>query len=60
VGSPGPAKTPIAHIAYTAGQSDIAAADLARNKTHNNAVKAFAEEMVRDWFLGKSKFPMAP
>jgi putative membrane protein len=38
----------IAHIAYTAGQIDIAAADLALNKTHNNAVKAFADEMVRD------------
>jgi putative membrane protein len=38
----------IAHIAYTAGQIDIAAADLALNKTHNKAVKAFAEEMVRD------------
>ena len=38
----------IAHIAYTAGQSDIAAADLALNKTHNDTVKAFAEEMVRD------------
>jgi putative membrane protein len=38
----------IAHIAYTAGQIDIAAANLALNKTHNNAVKAFADEMVRD------------
>jgi putative membrane protein len=38
----------IAHIAYTAGQSDIAAADLALNKTRNNTVKAFADEMVRD------------
>jgi putative membrane protein len=38
----------IAHIAYTAGQSDIAAADLALNKTQNNTVKAFADEMVRD------------
>ena len=55
-----PTDPQIAHIAYTAGQIDIAAADLALNKTHNKAVKAFAEEMVRDWFLGKSKFPMAP
>jgi putative membrane protein len=38
----------IAHIAYTAGQIEIAAADLALNKTHNNAVKAFANEMVLD------------
>jgi putative membrane protein len=43
-----PTDPQIAHIAYTAGLSDIAAADLALNKTHNNAVKAFAEEMVRD------------
>ena len=43
-----PTEPQIAHIAYTAGQIDIAAADLALNKTHNKAVKAFAEEMVRD------------
>jgi len=43
-----PTDPQIAHIAYTAGQIDIAAADLALNKTHNKAVKAFAEEMVRD------------
>jgi len=38
----------IAHIAYMAGQSDIAAADLALNKTQNNAVKTFADAMVQD------------
>jgi putative membrane protein len=38
----------IAHIAYTAGQIDIRAADLALKKTQNNAVKTFADEMVRD------------
>src|ERR1700730_6158077 len=43
-----PTDPQIAHIAYTAGQIDIDAADLALNKTHNKAVKAFAEEMVRD------------
>jgi putative membrane protein len=43
-----PTDPQIAHIAYTAGQSDIAAANLALNKTHNNAVKAFADEMVQD------------
>ena len=43
-----PTDPQIAHIAYTAGQIDIAAADLALKKTHNNAVKAFADAMVRD------------
>ena len=38
----------IAHIAYTAGKIDIAAADLALKKTSNNAVKAFANETLRD------------
>src|SRR5580704_18252033 len=38
----------IAHIAYTAGKIDIAAADLALKKTSNNAVRAFANERVRD------------
>ncbi|HLI66457.1 MAG TPA: DUF4142 domain-containing protein [Caulobacteraceae bacterium] len=38
----------IAHIAYTAGQLDIAAANQALQKSHNKAVRDFAEEMVRD------------
>ena len=38
----------IAHIAYTAGQLDIAAAKQALAKTHNKEVRSFAEEMVRD------------
>jgi putative membrane protein len=38
----------IAHIAYTAEQIDIAAADLAQKKTSNNGVKAFANETLRD------------
>jgi putative membrane protein len=43
-----PTDPQIAHIAYTAGQIDIRAADLALKKTQNNAVKTFADEMVRD------------
>jgi putative membrane protein len=38
----------IAHIAYTAGQIDIAAAQQALQKSHNKDVRAFAEEMARD------------
>ena len=43
-----PTDPQIAHIAYTAGQIDIRAADLALKKTQNNAVTTFADEMVRD------------
>jgi putative membrane protein len=47
--SPAPPTDPqIAHIAYTAGQIDISAAELALKKTKNKAVREFAEEMVRD------------
>ena len=38
----------IAHIAYTAGVVDIAAGKQALGKSHNKAVRGFAEEMVRD------------
>ena len=38
----------IAHIAYTAGTIDIAAANQALSRTTNPDVKDFAEEMVRD------------
>jgi putative membrane protein len=38
----------IAHIAYTAGNIDVAAGKQALAKSHNKAVRAFAEEMVRD------------
>ena len=38
----------IAHIAYTAGNIDIAAAKQALAKTKNAQVRSFAEEMVRD------------
>jgi putative membrane protein len=38
----------IAHIAYTAGVIDIAAAKQVLSKASNKDVKAFAEDMVRD------------
>lgn len=38
----------IAHIAYTAGAIDIAAGKQALAKSKDTAVRAFAEEMVRD------------
>lgn len=38
----------IAHIAYTAGTIDVTAAKQALQKSHNKAVRAFAEEMARD------------
>lgn len=38
----------IAHIAYTAGDIDIKAAQQALQKTQNPQVKAFAQDMVRD------------
>ncbi len=38
----------IAHIAYTAGQIDISAAKLALEKSKNEQVRGFAQDMVRD------------
>lgn len=38
----------IAHIAYTAGQIDIAAAKQALARSKNKEVRAFAQEMERD------------
>ncbi len=38
----------IAHIAYTAGQIDIDAAQLALKKAKNKEVRAFAQDMLRD------------
>jgi putative membrane protein len=38
----------IAHIAYTAGQLDISAAEQAKEKSSNKDVRAFAEDMERD------------
>ena len=43
-----PTDPQIAHIAYTAGVIDVAAAKQALAKTGNKDVKAFAEDMVRD------------
>lgn len=44
----GPSDPQIAHIAYTAGAIDVEAGKLALTKSRNAAVRAFAEEMVRD------------
>jgi len=44
----GPTDPQIAHIAYTAGNIDIAAAKQALKTSHNAAVRDFAHEMVRD------------
>jgi putative membrane protein len=43
-----PADPQIAHIAYTAGQIDIEAAQQALQKSQNNDVRAFATNMERD------------
>lgn len=44
----GPTDPQIAHIAYTAGNIDIAAGKQALARSHNKTVRAFASEMVRD------------
>ena len=44
----GPTDPQIAHIAYTAGQIDIAAGKQALAKSKNKQVRAFAQEMIRD------------
>jgi putative membrane protein len=44
----GPTDPEIAHIAYTAGAIDVAAAKQALAKSHDAKVRAFAETMVRD------------
>jgi putative membrane protein len=44
----GPTDPQIAHIAYTAGVLDIAAAKQALKMSHNKMVRDFAQEMVRD------------
>lgn len=46
--APYPSDAQIAHVAYTAGQIDVAAGEQALAKSRNEAVRAFAEEMVRD------------
>jgi putative membrane protein len=43
-----PTDPQIAHIAYTAGQIDIQAAELALKQSRNKDVRAFANDMVRD------------
>ena len=44
----GPNDAQIAHIAYTAGTLDVAAAKQALAKSHNKAVREFASTMLRD------------
>ena len=43
-----PTDPQIAHIAYTAGNLDVAAGNQALKMSHNAAVRDFAKEMVRD------------
>jgi putative membrane protein len=43
-----PTDPQIAHIAYTAGDIDVKAGQLALEKSKNKAVRAFASDMVRD------------
>ena len=47
-GAAKPTDPQIAHIAYTAGVIDIAAAKQAETKASSKEVKAFAQDMVRD------------
>src|SRR5438067_8235531 len=44
----GPTDPQIAHIAYTAGNIDIAAGKQALARSHNRAIRSFAQQMVRD------------
>jgi putative membrane protein len=48
VAAGGPTDPQIAHIAYTAGNLDIAASKQALAMSHNKAIRSFAEEMARD------------
>jgi len=45
-----PTDPQIAHIAYTAGQIDVAAGKQALARSHDKRVRAFALEMVRDHY----------
>jgi putative membrane protein len=47
-GAAKPTDPQIAHIAYTAGQLDITAANQALSKSKNKDVLAFAQDMARD------------
>ena len=48
IAADGPTDPQIAHIAYTAGNLDVAAAKQALARSHNKAVRSFAQQMVRD------------
>ena len=48
VAADAPTDPQIAHIAYTAGNIDIAAAKQALARSHNKTVRSFAQQMVRD------------
>ena len=48
VAAAAPTDPQIAHIAYTAGQLDIAAGKQALKKSKNKDVRAFADQMVKD------------
>jgi putative membrane protein len=50
-----PTDPQIAHIAYTAGNIDIAAAKQALAHTRNRAVRSFAQQMVRDHLAVNAK-----
>src|SRR5690349_10769463 len=43
-----PTDPQIAHVAYTAGEIDIKAAELARKRSKSKEVRAFANDMLRD------------
>jgi putative membrane protein len=43
-----PTDPQIAHIAYTAGNIDIAAGKQALARSHNSTIRSFAQQMVRD------------
>jgi putative membrane protein len=47
-GAAGPTDPQIAHIAYTAGLIDIEAGKQALDKSQNNDVRAFAQQMIGD------------
>ena len=48
VAATAPTDPQIAHIAYTAGNLDIAAAKQALARSHNKTVRGFAQQMIRD------------
>src|SRR5215212_3021190 len=48
VAADAPTDPQIAHIAYTAGNIDVAAGKQALARSHNRAVRSFAQQLVRD------------